>query len=96
MQLLRKFDEPFYLFRSNLLPYLDRRPRYHYRAHLPNTEERRGISMGTWAGHTLKDSSNSLPALGNLDYSKDAEPIILAVDASLEGWGAALMSLRQG
>lgn len=41
--------------------------------------------------HALKDKLISPPALVTLDYSKDAAPIILAVDASLEGWGAALM-----
>ena len=39
----------------------------------------------------LKLALTSAPALVQLDYSEDAGPIILAVDASLTGWGAVLM-----
>ena len=38
----------------------------------------------------------SPPALFSLDYSKDADEIILAVNASLEGWGGVLMQLVKG
>ena len=41
----------------------------------------------------LKLALISSLALVLLDYSKDAGEIILAVDASLEGWGGVLMQL---
>ena len=44
----------------------------------------------------LKLALTSPPALVSLDYSKDAGEIILAVDASLEGWGGVLMQLVKG
>src|SRR5262249_5817826 len=40
---------------------------------------------------TLKNRLTTAPALKTLDYSPKAGQIILAVDASLDGWGAILM-----
>lgn len=47
------------------------------------------------AMNLLKLVLTSLPALVSLDYSKDAGEIILAIDASLEGWRGVLMQLLQ-
>ena len=30
-----------------------------------------------------------------IDYSKNADSIIFAIDANLDGWGAALMQIRE-
>jgi hypothetical protein len=38
----------------------------------------------------LKEALTSAPALRTLKYSEDAGEIMLAVDASLQGWGAVL------
>ncbi len=43
----------------------------------------------------LKLALNTPPALVSLDYTEGAGDIILAVDASLEGWGGVLMQLAQ-
>ena len=39
----------------------------------------------------LKVALTSTPALVSIDYSLSASLIILAIDASLRGWGAVLM-----
>ena len=44
----------------------------------------------------LKFALTSHPALVSLDYTERAGDIILAVDASLEGWGGVLMQLVKG
>ncbi len=44
----------------------------------------------------MKLALTSPPALVSLDYSKEADEIILAVNASLEGWGGVLMQLVKG
>ncbi len=44
----------------------------------------------------LKLTLTTPAALVSLNYSKGAGEIILAVDASLEGWGRVLMQLIQG
>ena len=44
----------------------------------------------------LKLALTTPPALVSLDYSEGTGEIILAVDASLEGWGGVLMQLVQG
>ena len=44
----------------------------------------------------LKLTLTTPPALVSLDYFKRAVEIILALDASLEGWGGVLMQLVQG
>ena len=41
----------------------------------------------------IKIALASAPALAKIDYSNDAGEIILAVDASLTGWGAFLMQV---
>ena len=46
--------------------------------------------------YTLKHKLVSPPALISIDYSEAAGPIIFAVDASLEGWGATLMQVIDG
>ena len=38
----------------------------------------------------LKEALTAVPALVKIDYSEGAGAVILAVDASLEGWGAIL------
>jgi hypothetical protein len=43
---------------------------------------------------TLKIALTNPPALTSIDYENDV--VILAVDASLEGWGGVLMVLRNG
>lgn len=40
---------------------------------------------------TLKARLTSSPALVAVDYSESAREITLAVDVSLDGWGAVLM-----
>ena len=45
------------------------------------------------AMNKLKKALTSAPALKPLDYSADAGEIILAVDASLQGWGGCLMQV---
>ena len=40
---------------------------------------------------TLKLKLTQAPILRAIDYGEDAGDIILAVDASLKGWGAVLM-----
>jgi len=42
---------------------------------------------------TLKVALTSAPALTKIVYTDGAGEIILAVDASLKGWGAVLMQL---
>jgi hypothetical protein len=42
---------------------------------------------------TLKEALTSAPALRTLNYSEGAGEIILAVDASLQGWGAVLQQV---
>ena len=44
----------------------------------------------------LKHALTNPPALVSLDYSQGAGDIILAVDASLDGWGGVLMQLVKG
>ena len=44
----------------------------------------------------IKLALTTPPALVSLDYTEGAGDIILAVDASLEGWGGVLMQLVQG
>ena len=44
----------------------------------------------------LKLALTTSPTLVSLDYSEEVGEIILAVDASLEGWGRVLMQLVQG
>ncbi len=44
----------------------------------------------------LKHALTNPPALVSLDYSQRAGDIILAVDASLDGWGGLLMQLVKG
>ena len=44
----------------------------------------------------LKFALTSPPALVSLDYKEGVGNIILAVDASLEGWGGVLMQLVKG
>ena len=43
----------------------------------------------------LKIALTTAPALISLDYSEDAGDIILAVDASLTGWGSVLMQIKE-
>lgn len=43
--------------------------------------------------HILKNKLTSPPALRSLDYAFTASLIILALDASLKGWGAILMQI---
>ena len=45
------------------------------------------------AMETLKLALTTAPALRSIDYRKDAGEIILAVDASLQGWGGVLQQL---
>ena len=44
----------------------------------------------------LKLALTSFPALVSLDYTEETSEIILAVDASLDGWGGVLMQLIKG
>ena len=44
----------------------------------------------------LKEALKNTPALATLDYTDDAGEIILAVDASGEGWGAILQQVIDG
>ena len=44
----------------------------------------------------LKEALKNAPALATLDYTDDAGEIILAVDASSEGWGAILQQMIDG
>src|SRR4029077_6786571 len=44
---------------------------------------------------TLKDALTNAPALATLDYADDAGEIVLAVDASGEGWGAILQQIKE-
>ena len=44
----------------------------------------------------LKEALTNAPALATLDYADDAGGIILAVDASGEGWGAILQQVKDG
>ena len=41
----------------------------------------------------LKEALTSAPALRTLNYSEAAGEIILAVDASLQGWGAVFQQI---
>ena len=50
----------------------------------------------TEAMDLLKIALTSPPALKTIDYSELAGLIILAVDASLKGWGAVLMQIFDG
>ena len=50
----------------------------------------------TEAMDLLKLALTSPPALVSLDYTEGAGDIILAVDASLDGWGGVLMQLVKG
>ena len=43
----------------------------------------------------LKEALTTAPALVSIDYSEGAGLIILAFDASLQGWGAVLMQLER-
>src|SRR5262249_18180574 len=45
---------------------------------------------------TLIELLTTAPALKTIDYSLDAGRIILAVDASLDGWGAVMMQKEKG
>ena len=44
----------------------------------------------------LKESLTNAPALSTLNYTEDAREIVLAVDASGEGWGAILQQEKEG
>ena len=44
----------------------------------------------------LKEALTNAPALSTIDYSEEAGEIILAVDASGEGWGAILQQIKEG
>lgn len=48
------------------------------------------------AMNALKEALTRAPALLSIDYTPGAGLIILAVDASLEGWGANLMQVERG
>ena len=43
----------------------------------------------------LKEALTTAPALVSIDYSADAGKVVLAVDASLDGWGAVLQQLER-
>ena len=45
---------------------------------------------------TLQEALTNAPALNTLDYAEDVGEIVLAVDASGEGWGAILQQVKDG
>ena len=64
------------------------------------TQEGSGFRMGTGPGqrHAPIETTSSCPRQLSFpsNYSEGAGSIILAVDASLEGWGATLMQIVDG